>query len=37
MIKTVVEKIVEAVAHIGAGTASAGFAYEPKKPNKLKK
>ena len=31
-----VASIVEAVAHVGAGAASAGLAYEPELPDELK-
>ncbi len=36
-IKSTVAKTIKLIAKCGAGTASLGFSYEPKLPEKLKK
>lgn len=36
-VKTLLAKAIEAIAKIGGGVPSSGFAYEPKMPKKLRK
>lgn len=36
-IKTTIAKVIKAIAEYGAGTASAGLAFEPKVPVKIRK